>query len=331
MVFKIKMIITDNLGSLLTQSLFGWLKDKQMLTYLLVATIITIITSIVSLLSVSDFFNYLIKLAPTLIENNGLSVLDFIGLMGTLTPAMMISTIEGIILFVLSYFIIKRGLELNGKKGVDFSITRIIILIVLEIITFFVAALSPYRLKWLGIGIIGFIFIILGGLLSIISPASMILAFIGMILIIAYFIIVIINYIRLSLGIVAYIEKDIEIMEALKTSWDLTKGNELGLIIISISVSLIIGVFSYIASIPSTMFLQMVILGLGNVDSTIGFELVINTILGTFSNPIYLILLIPVFIISAYQIVTLSYLLPLVYTTLKKEVKRTKKQETYHF
>ena len=150
-------------------------------------------------------------------------------------------------------------------------------------------------------------------------------------MIIAYAIIVIINYIRLSLGVVVFIEKDREIMESLKMSWDLTKGNALGIIIINLAVSLIIVAVSYIVSIPSTIYLQSSLFGLKNIEGLAGFEVVIQSTMGLLTSPIYIILLIPLIILSAYELIALTYLLPLIYKTLVSKGESGLKQETYHF
>jgi len=328
------MIITDNLGLLLTKTLFEWLKDKTMLIYLAIASIVTIFVGLVSIVSVIDAFNQLAKIMPELLVSKTvppeLMFKVIINLFPALIPSMVMSIVAGIIFFVLNYFIIQRGLELNKQKSVPFSISRLIMVFFLEIITFFVAVLSIYRLKWLAIGLCGFLFVIIGALLSQ-SFFGGFFAFIGILMMIAYFIIVCINYIRLSLGAVAYIEKEREIMESLKVSWDLTKNNVLGIIIISLAVSLIVGFISYLVSTPSSLLLQLAIPELINIKDTISFGILFEGMAGVFSNPLYIILLIPVWIISAYQIIVMSYLLPSIYALLKKEGKTTEKQETYHF
>ena len=325
------MIITDNLGSLLTDSLFGWLKDKTMLIYLVIATIIGIIAGVISLFSLNDFVQYMLTLAPDLATKNKIPIEKIIELFNTLSPVITVSIIEGIALFILSYFIIKRGLELTGQKGVNFSISRLVVLFVLEIIAGVVAILSLYRLKWLGVGVLGGILIILGGLLSSIPILGGFFATIGLILIIVYFIIVFINFIRLSLANVVYIEKEREIMESLRISWDLTKDNVLGIFIITIAVYLVTGAISYIASIPSTIFLQSTLIGMANIEGIAGVILAMEGLMSMLTSPVYLILLIPVFIISAYEIIVLTYLFPLIYKLLKEKGKAKSKQKTYHF
>jgi len=324
------MIITDNLGALLTEDLFGWLKDKTMLIYLAIAFVISFVTGIVSLLVLNDFFQYLMKLMPTLVEKKVLPIEEVLNLFGTLSPVFAISSVQGIIIFVLSYFIIKRGLELAGLKGQEFSITRIIMVFILQILTSIVAILSIYRLKWLAIGFFGFVLMIIGAIFSE-NIIGLLLISIGIIMIIAYAIIVVINYIRLSLGTIIFIEKDRELMESLKMSWDITKGNALGILIISVAVSLIIGAFSYIVSMPSTVYLQGTMLGFTGVKDLAAFEMSFQAMIAALTSPLYIILLIPVIILSAYEIITLTYLLPLIYKLLKTKGKSGSNQETYHF
>jgi membrane-anchored glycerophosphoryl diester phosphodiesterase (GDPDase) len=135
----------------------------------------------------------------------------------------------------------------------------------------------------------------------------------------------------LTLGVVVFIEKDREIMESLKMSWDVTKGNVLGILIISIAISLIIGAFSYFVSMPSTVYLQSAILTSGNVEGIVGFGMIIQNMTSILTSPIYIILLIPVILLSAYQLIALTYLLPVIYKLLITKDKSKLNQETYHF
>jgi len=319
------MSVTNSFGSLITKSLFDWIKDKKMLTYLAITCIILVIMNIFTLFSMSNSLEKLIALQNSVTPSVE-EVFSVIGMF--LGPFMLTITISSIILFILSYFIIKRSLELNGLKAVNFSVQRIIMLFILEIASCIVAVLSIFRLKWLAVGVAGAVLLIIGIVLTILSPLiGILLLIIGLILCVVYAVIVIINTIRLSLGGTAYIEEERGIMDSLKISWDLTKANVLGIVIIFVVVSIIIGIISWIVALPATFFQFSL---MGNFTSTTNPALLIDNITGMFINPVYLVLLIPGWIISAYQVIVTSYLMTSIYALLKKEG-NTKEPETYKF
>ena len=302
-------IISQNLDALLKQGLSSWVRDKTSLIFLVVTAIIIFVAGIISTFLLAGMVSA------------SLTSLDITAIMTYIVLIWAISILEALILIAIEYVIIKRALELSGKKPLALSPFRYVMLIILYIASAIYAILSIYKIRMLIIGITGILVILLGvGLMAFgymnvpIMLLGLVILFVGIILITIYLANVISNSIRLSLGIIAYIEKERKITDCLKASWDLTNKEVGGMILLWIIFALIVMFISIIASLPSTI-IQLV--------STIGS---ISNPLAAISfmyDPVYIIAMIPVYIVSAYFSVASGFLLAAMYTILQKN-KKTK-------
>ena len=238
------MVLIDKLGEIIDLGMISWIRDKTMLIYLAIIFLITLISGIVINFFIAGLLANFSQTAQTITSPTQI----FAMIMPLISVSTIIGTITGLITLAVSYLVIKRTLELNGSNGEKLTLLRYILLIVLGIAGGIVAVLSLYRIKWLAVGIIGFILTIVGLMLLGIGTfmgagiilVGGLLVFIGVIMLIAYAIVVIINGIRLTLGQVAFVEKERGIMESLKISWETTKGEVLGIILAFIIVAIII-------------------------------------------------------------------------------------------
>ncbi|MBT4870638.1 MAG: hypothetical protein HON47_03630 [Candidatus Diapherotrites archaeon] len=297
-------IILDNLSELVGESLLGWIHDKTMWTYALISAIILLIAGYVTV-------GALLQIIPSQIDKIPQTIISTILFIG------LIVFIEVLILLVIDYLVIKRALELKGQKAIGLNIIRYLSLIVLHIATAIVAVLSLFKLKILVVGITGIIVLMLGFImfpLSIGNPSMFWVIILGVIFIIAgiillaiYLVHVILNAIRLSLAYVAYVEEERSIMASLKKSWDITKNDIDGIVFVWILIAVIVAVISTAVSIPAVVYV--------GAASETAMEMNLSMIS---MDPLYWILLIPSYIVSAYSVIVSGFMMTAMYTLLSK-------------
>jgi hypothetical protein len=130
-------------------------------------------------------------------------------------------------------FIIKRALEIKGINTPEFNFNKLLKFFIFQIWVFLLAITSWYNKKF-------FLVFLLSVLLSIISLAFLlsiigldlsiigfIILFLGSVLFLFYCIVIIYNFLRLSVSNVHFIIKDISITNITKEVLDLTKGKAL--------------------------------------------------------------------------------------------------------
>jgi membrane-anchored glycerophosphoryl diester phosphodiesterase (GDPDase) len=138
---------------------------------------------------------------------------------------------------------------------------------------------------------------LIGALLLVLA----VLLFFGYILIVIY------NGYRLILAMPIFVANKYGVLQCLKKSWDLTRGNVLSVFISVLIVSLMIFGVTYVISFPASIYSLFLELNAANTA----------TVVAAF-DPIYLILLIPSQIISAVGIIVSTYVLIGLYDELDK-------------
>ena len=299
----INMDLGKELQPMLTFSLIDWLKNKKLQKLLLISIIVYSLFSIILTYFGIQRFSGLSEITNPL-ELIGPMIEFYIVLGLTLIPVIIILTI-------VQYITIAKGLELKKKKSMKLDFVRFIKFLFLPLVTTIVAGLSLFDIKKLLIGIIGFLISVMGLGIFFISPVfGAILILIGTLLLVAYGIIFIINNIRLSVSDASFVESHNSLIKALKHSWVITRGNVLNIFIIWVVFSVIVMIITYIAIIPSMAFL---ILNTAIIETS--KEESINFIL----NPIYNALMIPSYIITAYAIICQSLLTVSIFSKLEKK------------
>lgn len=146
-------------------------------------------------------------------------------IMAGLGLAFVVMIVGGLATAYISALIIIRALQLAGYNPPRFGFIKYVRFIIVNIAAFFFVLLSIYRLKWLLLPVTAIVLFIIGGLFAFMNPLMGILAFgVGMILILAYFVVASYNSIRLSFPHIVLLNSSAGILECLKTSDTMTNG-----------------------------------------------------------------------------------------------------------
>ncbi len=304
------MDLNKDLTRILGFSLLDWFKDKEMLKYLVVLIVIYVVFSFGMLVMAVNSFSG--------ISNNMTNPMEIIPILLGFYAMMGLILIPFIIVAVVaSYLIIARGLKLSKKTSTRINLTRFVKYIILEIMSGLVATLSLFNVKYLLIGFVGFILTILGFIMLPLGISAIALAGaligIGVLLLIAYCVIVVYNSIRLSVGEVIFVEGEKSIMKSLEKSWKITKGNVLNIFIAELVLAVILMIINFVVTIPAMAYSMII-----SIASVMGGQVSNMTGLGIMADPIYIMLLVPSFIVSAYFIVAGNLFIVGIYNSLKK-------------
>lgn len=271
-------------------SLFEFKNDKKLIKYLTILFLVYLISALI----IYGFFGATLSGIESGVEPG----IEQIGSLFLLFGVIGLPTF--IIITIISFLIIRQGLLIEKKKAIDLDIVNYIKFLLMGIATAIVAFLSIYNLKFLTILLVGFLLLIIGFIGSAINPfIGGALIMIGIILFIAYMFVVIYNSIRLALTDITFIESG-SITDALRKSWNITKGNVLNLVIALILFGIIISIISMIFQIPVFIYSFIIGFSQGLSGGTFNEALL-------YVDPIYIVLSIPIYFVSSYSILA-SYL-----------------------
>lgn len=306
------MNLEKSLNEIFKFSLIDFLKNNKLKKYFLCLLILLLFYFITYILIVGS--------VGSIIKGNAITLELYIQIIFILFIWITIISIPfGVIQTFFEYKIFSEILRTKKIKVEKLNIIKFIKFLVFPIILFLYALFSVFKIKFLFIGIFSIILIIIGVLSStmINNILGIIFVALGLIIGIIYFCIVIYELLRLGVSQVAFIEEK-GIKSALKKSWQLTENNIINLIVILIVFFVIIYVISMVFMIPLILYSTSLPLA-----TTLEQELI------TLFNPIYNLLMLPIYLASAYLILIQTCVMANVYTILKednetKEIKQKK-------
>lgn len=292
-----------SLEKIISFSFIEWLKNKKMQKYLAISIIINLAMMFISIISAAHFFS-------GITDNTSFMEVMLILINYTIFFIILILPLL-LVMILLNYLIIAKGLELSKKKNIGINLIRFIKYLFYPLFSMVVAMLSLYNLKFLTIGIIGLIIMLVSFLLiPLIGLGAIPLSLIGMLILFVYGIVVIYNTFRLIIGEIIFIEKEESIMSSLKESWDKTNGEVFNIVIIIIVFVVVTMIISFISQIPLTIYSIVISLTSEIVGQTI------NDV-AMMTNPIFIILMIPTYLVSAYLIIAGNLMVVGIYNSLK--------------
>lgn len=334
------MVFNKSIGEIIDFSILSIFKDSKALKYFIIVAIISILSGVIMSLLTAQMYSFDAF-------SNPMEIIKTIMLMSIISGA--IGLLTWVLLIIFEYLTIKRALEISGEPHINLDLLRFFKFIFVGIGAAIYAILSIFKLKTLAIGIIGIVLIFAAMILILIGSfigegiilgiIAAILIIVGIILLIYYAIMVIINMLRLSVGTVIFVREDIGIGDALKKSWDMSEGNAGKIFVAGIVLGLIIGIIAAIVSGPATIYLIGTIVS--NVGTQIdsvqedmftssfdnsmypGFEFNKSDLMANkaFANamadPIYILLLIPSFIVQALGLIASSFFVVALYNAMK--------------
>jgi hypothetical protein len=224
---------------------------------------------------------------------------------------------------ILSYFLITKALFSSKKDFVEFNAKRWLEFIFLGIAEFFVALLSIFNIKFLLVPVSAIVLTILSILLFVFSYTGnyllallgILFIFLALLLFFVYIFIWFYNSIRLTVSAVIFVEKKKGIMESLKASWDLTKGNVVNIFIVFLVIGIAVGVLSWIVTLPLVFYQAGTNIAIQQ-NSLESFKQLLD--------PFVLLLIIPSVIIQSIFIIVQTFGLVAIYNELTKKEKFVK-------
>jgi hypothetical protein len=299
---------------LIKDSFLSWVHDRTFQTYLIVLTIFFLIFGTILTFASLEFIKNFV-----LISTGQMSA-ELSGLIGVVSG---VAIIYFFVLYVFQYLIFAKALVTNKMSAVPITAIRLIKLILVGFAQAIAAILCLYNIKFLVIGIAGFILIMLSFLIvpllisnPILIAIMVIMLIVGMILLAIYFVKVIINALRMLFAEVAYVEKERGIFESVKLSWTITQGQLTAIILAFIVLGIILWILNMAGSIPVSAYFSFVTqnisgTGVTNISEIFAFAL----------DPGYILLSIPSYIISAYSIIVSTFFMTGLYDIVTKKKK----------
>ena len=301
------MELGKEIGPLLSTSFTSWFSNKKLKLYFLINAVLLVILGLTVTLSMGSIFKGL-----TGVSNPAQL---FPALIGFYTSMFLVLAPISLIIVLIDYLIISECLKIYKRKSQKIDIIRYIKLVFFPLVTGITAALSLFNIRWLLIGIAGLVIFIIGIVAAIFSPiVGGVLAIIGAIIMVAYYIIVIYNMVRLSMGCIAYVEGR-GVFDALRQSWKITKRNVWNIIIAFFVFVIIAWIIAIVSEIPAIIYAFVstisTAISTGNANGLAGLNL--------FSDPVYIILLMITYIVSAYIAIATSLFAVGIYNSLAKK------------
>jgi hypothetical protein len=293
------MDINADSKEIVNNSFINWLKNKTLQKYFVSLAILEVALAVILISMMNEAFITFAQIEENQVGLIFDAIISFYSNLGIfLIPF-------SIIVVFFSYKIIQVGLKLTRRKSVELTIARYIKFFFYPVFASLAAIFSIFDLRYLAIGIVGGLITLIGGATILVNPGlGVLIAILGFLLMLAYFVIVIINMIKLSLGQIIFVEKEKSIFESLKESFVVTKGNVFNLFILELVFGLIISIISGVVSLPSTMYIQSLIATI--TDPTL-----------IFSDLIYQVLLLPTYIVGAYAIICSNLFIVNIYSKIK--------------
>jgi hypothetical protein len=295
------MDINTDSKEIIHNSFIGWIKNKSLQKYFIIIAILEIILAILFMSSMSNLITTFSQITTFEIGLVFEQIISFYTILG------LILIPFSLIIIFFNYKIIQVGLKLSKRKSINITFLRYLKFLFYPLFAFLIALFSIFDIKFLAIGIVGGLIFIIGGLTILTNPIlGLPIMILGFLLIFVYLIIIAINSIKLTLGQIIYVEKEKTIYQSLQESWTITHGNVINLILFGIMFGIIIMLISGLVSLPSTIYIQMLI------DSNFNVLII-------FTDLIYQVLLVPSYIMGAYIIICSNMFWVNIYSKLKSK------------
>jgi len=239
-----------NYNKVLEVGLFSWAKQEGVWKYILGYFIY-----LLAILVATSYVMYSV-LKPFLTINSTSGLAGLASISYLIVFLLAASIVSLIIQSAFSYLFIAKALNSSGRKFVEFDLGRWVKFIVLEIMTSIAVVLSLFNLKLLLVGLAALACMVIAFIALAFTSLLVFIIFLllGALLGLAYFVIMVYNAIKLSMGCVSYVESEKGIIEALKDSWNLTGGSTLNVFIGLFLIGLIVGIIVGIGMLPSMIY-----------------------------------------------------------------------------
>ncbi|MFA6419751.1 MAG: hypothetical protein WCW13_03040, partial [archaeon] len=255
-------------GKILNFAFFDWFKQKGAVKYLAAYFIV--------LAALTLGTNYLISiLASPLVGSvtwDETTLNAFIYLMGSV---LTISIVLGVILSAIAYVLIGKALKAKGRNYEKLTAEKWVKFIVLGLAEIIASVFSVYKLKLLlipvGAIITGLISIVLLTFFEsgnwVVGVIGILLLLISLLLSFVYCVIIIHNAYRLILSPAIFVEGK-SVTQALRLSWETTRGNVLNIFVLIIIVGVTAAVLGWIVSIPASLNQGAALIGAAENSNT---------------------------------------------------------------
>ncbi len=209
----------------------------------------------------------------------------------------------------LGYFIYALALKAKGKKFQTFTPVRGIKLILVGIASVVASCFSIFKLKLLFVPIASIVSFVIAIILFIITyelPSSyvrgeyllpmgiallgLLFMFFGLLLLLAYFVIIFYNLIRFSMAQLIFVEKDLTLIGSLKESWGVTKGKALNVFLIFLIVGLIVALANFCISIPLNVYTGQ----FGSFENVKSVSQIVQSLV----DPLLIVFMVPVILVQ---------------------------------
>ncbi|MFA6269068.1 MAG: hypothetical protein WC652_04595 [archaeon] len=303
-------------GKILNFAFFDWFKQKGAVKYLAAYFIV--------LAALTLGTNYLISiLASPLVGSvtwDETTLNAFIYLMGSV---LTISIVLGVILSAIAYVLIGKALKAKGRNYEKLTAEKWVKFIVLGLAEIIASVFSVYKLKLLlipvGAIITGLISIVLLTFFEsgnwVVGVIGILLLLISLLLSFVYCVIIIHNAYRLILSPAIFVEGK-SVTQALRLSWETTRGNVLNIFVLIIIVGVTAAVLGWIVSIPASLNQGAALIGAAENSNTFA----------NLASPVSIALSIPAIIVQAIMIVVEMFAIVGLYDMLDKKIQTSKKQ-----
>jgi hypothetical protein len=308
------MNVEDAIEDIVRFSLVDCLKDKPSLILAGITFVVYSIFGIITMLAIANLFTPLANISPSTAPLAIVNVIVgvYITLAVYMIPMFLVMSIFG-------YLIIGRALKVSKNKHNSLTISRYIKFLILSIAAGIIAGLSLYNIKWLWMLVIGLALTLSGAIITTTGNLwGISLAGIGAAVLCIYVVVFIYNSIRLSISEAIFVEGE-GIINSLKKSWVITKGNVLGIAVIIIILMIVLSLLSFVLSMPAIIYTYSFTASTITTGNTL-------TGMGYLSDLGYLIAIWPTYIVSAYAILAGSWSVVGIYNVLTKKTKKTKKK-----
>lgn len=232
-----------DLETVLRFAIAGWWQDKPTLKYFSIMIGLYVALIVVSISAIAFFSLSAVNVPQAQQILNLLAVL----------PSLILIVVVLVIVFMiagvwLSSLMMIRALQLSKFKTAPLDFYKVLRVIVFVFVRAVYILLSIFDIKWLSLGIAAVALFVLAIFSIAISPLILLAVFpLGIILAMAYFVIIIINSIRLIPAVAFYLHYDESMFLSLERAWKLTEGYT----VILFAYSLIMG---FIAMMISMVF-----------------------------------------------------------------------------
>ena len=321
---------SNDIGKFLEFSLVQWFSDRKTLKLFVALVILTMIILVTSNMLMGQMYS---DIDPQALEGGeAQAALQLVvSLVGVVVVLAFVGFISEFVKLAIVYLTNIRALEMKKYRPIKLTLAKYVMLLVLGLVEIIVAVLSLFNPKMLWV-LAGAIVLVVAGLAAsaAIPVLGGLLFMLGVLAAIAYMFVVIYNMLRLSVSSIAFVEKEMGIMEALKLSWKKTEGNVWMLLLAFVVLGIVIIVITYLASIPMSAYSVAYMFSFGLMAAEMGGSTsglaAMQAISGMFFDPIYNCLGIIVAAVGAWGTIASSYFLVAIYENLAGKAKRPAKK-----